>query len=378
MINNHPLKNYANFVSEKSSFNKTNPFDYVTTDSILQNKQGITNPTSFPAKSSRVSKYNTSDILLGNIRPYLKKIWLSNKTGGCSSDVLVIRPNEGINPTFLYYALIRDDFFSHIMKGSKGTKMPRGDKNQIMEFLIPEFDRPLQDNIASVLSSLDSKIEFNNRINIELESFAKTIYDYWFMQFNFPDSNSNPYQASGGKMFFNEQLKRQIPEGWKVGSLWDIATYFNGLPMQKFRPTTEEFLPVIKIKEMNEGLSNQTEKASINIPKEAIINDGDILFSWSATLDLKVWSRGKAALNQHIFKVTSSTYPKTFYFFELKNYLNHFKMMADLRKTTMGHITQDHLKQSLICIPPVEILKTADEYLEPIFKKYISFIILFT
>lgn len=232
-------------------------------------------------------------------------------------------------------------------------------------------DIETQTLIANVLASLDAKIECNNRINAELEAMAKMLYDYWFVQFDFPDANGKPYKSSGGKMVYNVTLKRKIPDGWRDDSLWEIARYFNGLAMQKFRPVGCDYLPVIKIKEMGEGISDSTEKARPDIPQEAIIDDGDVLFSWSATLDVKIWSQGKGALNQHIFKVTSDKYPKTFYYFELLRYLEHFKMMAEKRKTTMGHITQDHLKQSRICIPPNELIYRAHEKIEPIFKKHL-------
>lgn len=238
-----------------------------------------------------------------------------------------------------------------------------------------KFKIPLkkdQDKIADVLSVLDQKIDCNNRIHEKLESLARFIYDYWFVQFDFPDANGKPYKSSGGRMVYNKKLKREIPEGWHDGSLWDIARYFNGLAMQKHRPIDGNSLPVIKIKEMGEGISESTEKASPYIPEEAIIDDGDVLFSWSATLDVKIWSQGRGALNQHIFKVTSDKFPKAFFYFELLAYLAHFKMMAERRKTTMGHITQDHLKQSVICIPPIELLHKAHEMLNPVLEKQLS------
>lgn len=284
---------------------------------------------------------------------------------------MAIRANAETDSHFLFYALFRDDFFIHAMKGAKGTKMPRGDKTQIMEFKIPVFDLKTQQSIAAVLSALDKKIALNKQINARLEQMAKTLYDYWFVQFDFPDANGKPYKSSGGDMVFDETLKREIPKGWEVKSLWKVAKYFNGLALQKYRPENEfdDFLPVIKIREMNEGVSLNTERAKTNIPKEAIIDDGDILFSWSATLEIKIWSQGKGALNQHIFKVASSEYPKYFFYFELLNYLKHFKMIADLRKTTMGHITQDHLKQAYICIPSQLLLEKMERIVTPIFQK---------
>lgn len=281
---------------------------------------------------------------------------------------LYITNFKGNDPKYIYYLL---RCLGRIRTSDKSA-VPGVNRNELHEMAVPAVeDQNQQKKIAAVLSAIDAKIECNNRINAELEAMAKTLYDYWFVQFNFPDHNGQPYKSSGGKMVYNPTLKRQIPAGWQDGSLWDIAQYYNGLPMQKFRPAGKDYLPVIKIKEMSDGLSENTEKASPNIPQNAIVNDGDVLFSWSATLDVKIWSQGRVALNQHIFKVTSENYPKTFYYFELLNYLNHFKMMAEKRKTTMGHITQDHLKQSMICIPPVSLLQTAHQSIDPFFKKHL-------
>ena len=230
-------------------------------------------------------------------------------------------------------------------------------------------DISTQQKIAAVLSALDAKIELNQCINAELESMAKTLYDYWFVQFDFPNEKGKPYKSAGGKMVWNEELKREIPLGWEVGTLLDIADYMNGLPCQKFRPTGDEFLRVIKIKEMHEGYSAETELVRPDIPEKAIIENGDVLFSWSASLEVMIWTGGKGALNQHIFKVTSEEYPKSFYYFQLINYLQHFKMMAENRKTTMGHITQEHLKQSRISLPPVELAEKLEKIVAPIFEK---------
>lgn len=235
-----------------------------------------------------------------------------------------------------------------------------------LEIMLPDFDT--QKKIGDFLYSLEKKKQINNQINQELEAMAKTLYDYWFVQFDFPDQNGNPYKSSGGKMVYHPELKREIPEGWGVDSLWNIANFYNGLAMQKYRPDTNEddYLPVIKIREMMNGFSKDTEKARLDIPTEAVVERGDILFSWSATLEVIIWGKEKGALNQHIFKVTSETYPKSFIYFELKSYLKVFKAIAELRKTTMGHITQDHLKQAKIVVPPIELISKLDSQLEPI------------
>ena len=203
---------------------------------------------------------------------------------------------------------------------------------------------------------------------------AKQLYDYWFVQFDFPNEEGKPYKSSGGKMVWNDKLKRQIPEGWHCGTLLDIAIYTNGLACQKFRPTDENKLPVIKIKEMHDGISPDTEFVKSDIPEAVKVYDGDVLFSWSASLEVMLWAYGDGGLNQHIFKVTSkNNYPRSFYFYQLIDYIGNFKRMAEARKTTMGHITQDHLKQSTIALPPnADIANKLEERLLPVFDAIIT------
>ena len=257
-----------------------------------------------------------------------------------------LRAKNG-NNNFIYYALKYN--IENLIKQGSATTFDSVNKDIInnFELIIPESPNT-QKKIAAVLSALDAKIELNNKINAELEAIAKTIYDYWFVQFDFPfdfaqgkpDKKGKPYKSSGGKMVYNEELKREIPEGWEVGRLLDIANFINGLACQKHRPKINEAsYRVIKIKEMNEGFSANTEYVTINIPKTYVINDGDVLFSWSATLDVKIWTGGVGGLNQHIFKVYSEKYPKYYFYFELLNYLQHFKMMAEQMKIQPRGIT---------------------------------------
>lgn len=223
---NSALKNYAAYVNNKIDVCEISLNQYISTDNILQNKQGIECAASLPIQGGKITAFKKGDILLANIRPYLKKIWYAQFDGGCSADVLAIRANAKIDSHFLFYALFRDDFFIHAMKGSKGTKMPRGDKTQIMEFKIPVFAPQTQQSIATVLSALDKKIALNKQINARLEEMAKTLYDYWFVQFDFPDANGKPYKSSGGEMVFDETLKREIPKGWEVKSLGEVADLY--------------------------------------------------------------------------------------------------------------------------------------------------------
>ena len=198
---------------------------------------------------------------------------------------------------------------------------------------------------------------------------AKQLYDYWFVQFDFPNEEGKPYKSSGGAKVWNKKLKREIPQGWHCGTLLDIAEYTNGLACQKYRPTDNNKLPVIKIKEMHDGLSADTEWVKADIPNDVKVFDGDVLFSWSASLEVMLWAYGNGGLNQHIFKVTSKNgYPRSFYFYQLIHYVGVFKQIAEARKTTMGHITQDHLRQSTIALPPnIDVANKLEEKLCPIF-----------
>ena len=204
---------------------------------------------------------------------------------------------------------------------------------------------------------------------------AKQLYDYWFVQFDFPDENGRPYKSSGGKMVWNATLKRDIPMGWHCGSLFEIARFTNGLACQKFRPKAGgRSLPVIKIREMREGFTADTEEVSFSIPESVKISNGDVLFSWSASLEVMLWTHGSGGLNQHIFKVTSKNdFPRSFYYFQLLDYVGVFKKMAEARKTTMGHITQDHLQQSTIAVPDdAKITHSFEEKFSSVFNQQVK------
>jgi len=242
-------------------------------------------------------------------------------------------------------------------------------------FPVPMIPLRNQERIGEIFSALDKKIELNRRINQNLEAMAKQFYDYWFVQFDFPNEEGKPYKSSGGKMVWNEKLKRNIPVGWHCGNLFEIAVFTNGLACQKFRPKDdEESLPVIKIREMHDGISDDTEEVTSNIPESVKVYNGDVLFSWSASLEVMLWAYGLGGLNQHIFKVTSANdFPKSFYYFQLLDYIDVFKKVAEARKTTMGHITQDHLQQSTIAIPDnKDIAVRFEELISPIFEQVVK------
>ena len=270
---------------------------------------------------------------------------------------------------YLFYCYKNIHWFT-----SKGSTILRlyNDNIRNTEIVVPPLES--QKKIAAVLSTLDDKIALNRRMNAKLEQMAKRLYDHWFVQFDFPNADGKPYKSSGGKMEYNEVLKHEIPAGWEVGNLYDIAEYVNGLACQNYRPKeSEKSLPVIKIREMNEGITADTEKVSASISGKYRIYAGDILFSWSASLEIKIWTGETGGLNQHIFKVIPKGYfSKGYVYQQLSAYLVNFQKMAESRKTTMGHITSDHIKQSRILIPPKEIISAFTKKTLSIFNYQLS------
>lgn len=221
-----------------------------------------------------------------------------------------------------------------------------------------------QKRIANILSSFDNKIEILKKENKILEDIAENIFKEWFVKYNFPNKDGKPYRDSNGKMIDSEL--GPIPDGWRVRPLTEIAEFLNGLAMQKYRPKLgEESLPVIKIREMNNGFTKDTDRASKNIDSKYIVNNGDIIFSWSGTIDITIWKHGQGALNQHLFKVSSNKYPKWFYYFWIKHYLNEYKQIASEKATTMGHIQRKHLEESLVAVPDKEVVDL-DWYIDKI------------
>ena len=173
------LNDICVYRNERISTNALNIHTYVSTENMLPDKGGITDAASLPTVS-QTSKFKQGDTLASNIRPYFKKIWFAEYDGGCSNDVLVFSAKEGVDPKYLYYVLANDSFFAYSTATSKGTKMPRGDKNSIMQYQIEKLDYPTQKRIAAILSALDEKIAINRAINENLYEMVNVYYTSLF------------------------------------------------------------------------------------------------------------------------------------------------------------------------------------------------------
>ena len=220
------LSEIAFYVEERVNSDTISLEEYVTTDCILQNKRGRECATNLPPQSCSLVCYKKGDVLVANIRPYLKKIWYADIDGAASSDVLVFRAKDGHSSEFLFATLLQDSFYDYVMQGAKGSKMPRGDKEQIMRYEMPTLSIA-EESIGKFIMDINRKIRLNEQINQNLEAMAKQLYDYWFVQFDFPDEEGKPYKSSGGAMVWNEKLHREIPCNWDVVSLSEYLNVYS-------------------------------------------------------------------------------------------------------------------------------------------------------
>lgn len=234
-----------------------------------------------------------------------------------------------------------------------GSGQPNLSPETILNVSIPFPDLDTQRTIGTILSYLDNKIALNTAINENLEQQAQAIFKSWFVDF----------EPFGGVM----------PDDWKSANLLDIADYLNGLAMQKYRPVNDEVgLPVLKIKELRQGFcDDNSELCSPNIKGDYIVQDGDVIFSWSGSLLVDFWCGGKCGLNQHLFKVSSKSFDKWFYYIWTKYHLNRFIAIAADMATTMGHIKRSELEKSLVLIPNETDYVEIGNLLKPIYETII-------
>ena len=248
---------------------------------------------------------------------------------------------DKVNPKILKYYTHSQPYYDWVVSVDNGAT--RGNINaQIyasMPIILPS--RNMQDEIVSILSSLDDKIDLLHRENATLEAMAETLFRQWFIE--------------------------EAKEDWEEVSLTHIATFLNGLACQKYPPKNEiEKLPVLKIRELTNGIGKDCDWATIDVDKEYIIYRGDVIFAWSASLMVKIWNGDNCVLNQHLFKVTSDKYPKWFYYLWCKQHLAEFIAIAQSHATTMGHIKRSDLEKAIVLVPSdkeMEIMGEKMEYL---------------
>ena len=286
-----------------------------------------------------------------------------------------------IDARWLYYWMCGGEFTQQI-SGVKGQTdmadyVSLTDQRRMAITLPPTS---IQRAIACLLGALDDKIEQNRRTARVLERLAQAIFRAWFVDFepvkakaagaaSFPSMPQPVFDALPTR--FVDSGIGPVPEGSELKSIATIATFLNGLALQKYPPRGDgEDLRVIKIAELRKGSAEGAAWANGDVAEQYVIGDGDLLFSWSGTLEAEFWFGGKGALNQHLFKVTSSHFPSWFCFLWIRQHLPWFRAIAASKATTMGHIKRGHLQETPVVAPPHEVLHEANEVIGPIYDLY--------
>ena len=360
------LTNICYYNTDRVSLDELSVENYISTENMLPNKGGVEIASSIPSQGNAIS-FQENDILISNIRPYFKKIWKANKLGGCSADVLCIRPNEGVDSTFLYYLLGQQSFFDFVMSGCKGCKMPRGDKQHIMQWIINIPDSiEEQHKIASILSSLDDKIELNHRINDNLEQQAQALFKSWFIDFE-------PFKD--GK--FVESEMGMIPEGWKIGQLEDVCSIIGGGTPSKARPDfyCSNGIAWITPKDLSNSKSKFTSHGEYDITPEGyssssakLMPRGSVLFSSRAPIGYLSIALNELCTNQGFKSLSPQTAGTCFLYCYLKE--NTEMIEGQATGSTFKEVSGSLMKSQLVVIPRDNaIFKGFESLVIPIFEK---------
>lgn len=292
-----------------------------------------------------------------------------------------ITPRAGVDPRFVYYVLSDPEFRAAIERAAHGSAQANVSPGSIEA--IPLSVPPLADQraIAHILGTLDDKIELNRKMNQTLEEMARALFKSWFVDFDPVRAKAAGKKPHGmddatAALFpdsFEESELGEIPKGWTVQPLDSIADFRNGLALQNFRPNEgSSRLPVVKIAQLRTGQPDSGEWARDDIAPACILENGDVVFSWSGSLTVVVWCGGRAALNQHLFRVTSATYPKWFYLQWLLEHLPEFIRIAGDKATTMGHIQRHHLTAAKCVVPKGRVIDEATRLFAPLLDQKIS------
>lgn len=362
------LNDIAYFVNEKINIEELNDLNYISTENMLPDKSGITKSAGLP-NANYTQSFSEGDILLSNIRPYFKKIWYATFNGGCSNDVLVLRAKSNVCSKFLYYVLSDDKFFEYDTATSKGTKMPRGDKVAIMKYSVPQYDLSTQEKIARVLSSLDDKIELNNKINQNLEQQAQAIFKSWFVDF----------EPFGGKM----------PDDWTIGVLKDVIDFYNGYAFKSknlLNEPNQNSFAVFKQGHINRGggfnisgTKSWIDKSNIKDLNKYILQKGDVLMAMTDMKD-NVAILGNTAImpfnNQYIVNQRVGLlrcnndldikYPYVYIMTNSEPFLSNLRKRAN--SGVQVNLSSEQIKNSEIIIPSKNINQQYNKLTIPMFE----------
>ena len=317
------LSTLCTYIKGKVAVDTLDEHTYISTENMIPNKGGVERASSLPS-TQYTQAFDKGDVLVSNIRPYFKKIWMAEYSGGCSNDVLVFRASEGCDPTFLYYVLANDSFFDYATATSKGTKMPRGDKTAIMQYEVSSFDNATQQRIGSLLRSIDKQIVTNKKINDNLQQQTQAIYASVFVD------NADP--------------------AWQQGHLSDLVTVRYGKDHKKL---ADGIYPVYG----SGGIMRYVErplydKESVLIPRKGTLNN--VMY-----------------VNQPFWSVDTMFYTEM-RMPNVAKFVYHFVKAKDLASMNAGSavpsMTTDILNAMEVAIPPASALEEFELLVAPMYK----------
>ena len=263
---------------------------------------------------------------------------------------------------WLYYYLQSSYAQQYIKRYLNGAVQKFLPLKGLREFPVPQFNKELHNRIK-ILLNIDQKIQINNQINQELEAMAKTLYDYWFVQFDFPDQNGKPYKSSGGKMIYHPELKREIPEGWGVEKLGELAQFKNGINYEKTSSGSEK-VKIINVRNISSStiFINQTDLDEIFLENDKstnfIVNEGMILITRSgipgATCLVSELEAKTVYSGFIIASEVNDLINKNLIFYYLKHVEEVLKNQS--AGTIMKNISQSVLTDMAVSLPPQNLL----------------------
>ena len=278
-----------------------------------------------------------------------------------NNSFIVSLKTDELEKDYLYTVLNSNFVKKQANSQAKNSVQPDLTHTMFKSIVIPVPDsREEQNRISKIINNINQKIQTNNQINQELEAMAKTLYDYWFVQFDFPDQNGNPYKSSGGKMVYNPELKREIPEGWGVENLFNVAEVQYGYPFSTdYFNSTGEGVPVIRIRDI---LGNDTTNYSTEeVEDKYKINVGDVLIGMDGNFHMNYWIKEDCYLNQRVVKVNSDKLPNMVLKYQIEPFIKLRE--KSVSRTTVGHLSDKDLKAINVILPK-------EKYLSPIFERF--------
>lgn len=407
------LIDYRGKTPEKTSFGIP-----LITAKIIKNGR-IEKPTEFIA----VDNYDSwmrrgipleGDVVLTVEAPLGEVAQLGAEKIALAQRVVTLRGKKGLlDNTYLLYLLQTEEMLDQLKARATGTTVLGIKQSELrkVQLSLPPIDQQIA--AARILRALDDRITLLRETNATLEAIAQALFKSWFVDFDpvhaniaaknapegaaqgstsaaqgttagmpeagqrrkpLPPMPTAALDAATAALFpdsFEESELGLVPKGWTVRSLDSIADYLNGLALQKFPPSEDSWLPVIKIAQLRKGDTVGADRAGRNIKPEYVIQNGDVLFSWSGSLEVVIWCGGEGALNQHLFKVTSAEYPKWFYYLWTRQHLPAFQQIAASKATTMGHIQRKHLTEAKVVVPPSEVVQSLGTHIEPLLDRWL-------